>query len=151
MAAGDLNGDGYVDLIATNSAGSIFVGAGVGAELGHEEGPTFVWLSGGGANNWLALRLRGRMVVDGTGSNADAIGARAFVTARIGGERRAQIGEALGSSSFLSMSSLDIHFGLGDAAIADEITIFWPSGIRQVIADVPVNQVFEIVEPARPE
>ena len=148
LAKGDLNGDGYVDLIATNSAGGVFVGA--GDELGYEEGPTFVWLSGGGANNRLTLRLRGRMAVDGTGSNADAIGARAFVTARIGGERRTQIGEALGSSSFLSMSSLDLHFGLGDAAVVDEITIFWPSGIRQVIADVPVNQVFEVTEPALP-
>ncbi len=149
LAKGDLNGDGYVDLIATNSAGSVFVGA--GDELGYEEGPTFVWLSGGGANNWLTLRLRGRMAVDGTGSNADAIGARVFVTARIGGERRTQIGEALGSSSFLSMSSPDLHFGLGDAAVADEVTIFWPSGIRQVIADVGVNRVVEVVEPAAPE
>ena len=148
LAKGDLNGDGYVDLIATNSAGSVFVGA--GDELGYEEGPTFVWLSGGGANNRLTLRLRGRQAVDGTGSNADAIGARAFVTARIGGERRVQIGEALGSSSFLSMSSLDLHFGLGDAVVVDEITIFWPSGIRQVIADAPVNQIFEITEPALP-
>ena len=148
LAKGDLNGDGYVDLIATNSAGSAFVGA--GDELGYEEGPTFVWLSGGGANNRLTLRLRGRQAVDGTGSNADAIGARAFVTARIGGERRTQIGEALGSSSFLSMSSLDLHFGLGDAAVVDEITIFWPSGIRQVIVDAPVNQVLEVTEPALP-
>ena len=153
LAKGDLNGDGYIDLIGTNSAGPIFIGSGTGSgdELGFEKGPTFLWLNGGGENNWLTMRLKGRMAVDGTGSNADAIGARVFVTTTdAAGNRRTQTDDVTAGSSFLSMSSLDLHFGLSDAGIADEITIFWPSGIRQVIRNIPANQLLEITEPALP-
>ena len=91
------------------------------------------------------------MVEDGTGSNADAIGARVFVsTTDANGRRQVQTDDVTAGSSFLSMSTLDLHFGVANATIADEITIFWPSGVRQVIRNIPVNQVYEITEPALP-
>ena len=77
VAHGDLNGDGYVDLIGTNSSGPAFTkpySITIPTEL--TPGPVFVWLNGGGENHWITLRLRGRMAIDGTGSNADGIGAR---------------------------------------------------------------------------
>ena len=73
LAHGDLNGDGYVDLIGTNSSGPVWVSPGVSARPA--EGNVFVWLNGGGTNHWITLRLRGRMAIDGTGSNHDAVGA----------------------------------------------------------------------------
>ena len=82
LAHGDLNGDGFVDLIATNSSGDIFIPSLPGAPptTAPRTGPLFVWLNGNDDNHWLTLRLKGRMAVDGTGSNADGIGARVYVT-----------------------------------------------------------------------
>ena len=67
-------------------------------------------------NHWIALRLQGRMAVDGTGSNADGLGARVYVrTADPDGETKTQVGELTASGTFLSMSCLDLHFGLGES------------------------------------
>ena len=44
LAHGDLNGDGYVDLIGTNSSGRIWVG-GSTDEQARVRGPIFVWLN----------------------------------------------------------------------------------------------------------
>ena len=79
LAKGDLNGDGFTDLIATNSSGGILVDG----ETQFAKGPIFVWINPGGEDHWITLRLRGRMAIDGAGSNADGIGARVFVTARV--------------------------------------------------------------------
>ena len=147
LAKGDLNGDGYVDLIATNSSGGILVS---GGETEFAKGPTFVWTNPGGDNRWVTIRLKGRMAIDGTGSNADGIGARVFVavTSAAGGSTT-QVAEVLGSSSFLSMSSLDLTFGLGEAETVDSITVFWPSGVRQVLRDLQADQVITVEEPER--
>jgi hypothetical protein len=145
LAKGDLNGDGYVDLIATNGSGLTFAATREGVSLAR--GPLFVWINGGGTNNWTTLRLKGRMAVDRTGSNADALGARVYVTARLDGEKAIrQVQEVTGASSFMSFSSLDLHFGLGKAARIDLIEVLWPSGTRQVLSDVEVNRVVEIME-----
>ena len=146
LAKGDLNGDGFTDLIATNSSGGILVDG----ETQFAKGPIFVWINPGGEDHWITLRLRGRMAIDGAGSNADGIGARVFVTAKVSeGRSKTQVAEVLGSSSFVSMSSTAQSFGLGEAEVVDSITVFWPSGVRQVLRDLPADQVVTIEEPAR--
>ena len=150
LAHGDLNDDGYVDLIGTNSSGPIWAVPGVPSDTAiPAAGTVFVWLNGGGDNHWIKLRLTGRMGIDGTGSNADGIGARVYVeTARGNGDGPlVQVQEVRAGSSYLSMDSLDLEFGLGDSTVVDEIRVLWPSGRMQTLRDVPADQTLDITEP----
>ena len=150
LAHGDLNGDGYVDLIGTNSSGPIWAIPGVPSDTAiPAAGTVFVWLNGGGDNHWITLRLKGRMGIDITGSNADGIGARVYVeTATDNGEGPLiQVQEVRAGSSYLSMDSIELEFGLGGSTVVDEIRVLWPSGREQTLFDIPANQVFEITEP----
>ena len=155
VAHADLNADGYTDLIATNSSGEVFSGpfdpiAGARPTT-LAPGPLFVWLNGGGANNWLTLRLKGRMAIDATGSNADAIGARAYITTRVDDAEHTQVQEVIAGSSYLSMDALDLEFGLGSATRAASIQIIWPSGRQQTLENVEAGQILEIIEPEAEE
>ena len=142
---GDLNADGFIDVIGTNSNGETFNRDG---ELEVASGPLFVWMNGGGDNNWISFRLQGRMAVDGTGSNADGIGAKVSVFHNSEGKDLiTQMQEVMGSSSFLSMSSLDSHFGVGGATSVD-VAVEWPSGKTTTIENLSVNELYEIFEAA---
>ncbi|MCH7970663.1 MAG: VCBS repeat-containing protein [Chloroflexi bacterium] len=145
VAVGDLNGDGSIDVIVTNSNGEAFDARGDPIVVG---GPLFVWMNSANDNNWISFRLTGRMAIDGTGSNADAIGAKVIIShAGPDGGSSTQIKEVLASSSFLSMSSTDVHFGLGSANKVNVI-IEWPSGITTNLTDQDTNQLHELIEPA---
>ena len=150
LAHGDLNGDGYVDLVGTNSSGPIWAIPGVPGDTAiPAAGTIFVWLNGGGDNHWITLRLKGRMGIDGTGSNTDGIGARVYLkTARGNGEKAlVQVQEVRAGSSYLSMDSINLEFGLADSTAVDEITVLWPSGRKQTLRDIPANQIMDITEP----
>ena len=146
LAHGDLNGDGYVDLIGTNSSGPV-----VDTNYNMEEirGPIFVWRNNGGSRHWISLRLKGRMAVDGTGSNADGIGARVYLKTapQDDTEPLVQVQEVRAGSSYLSMDSIDLEFGVGAATAVEEITINWPSGRKQALSNVSVDQVVTVTEP----
>ncbi len=148
VAHGDLDGDGCVDLIGTNSSGPVWMGS--VESLSPMQGPVFVWMNGcGGDDGWIVVRLRGRMSIDGVGSNADGIGARVYLKYTPPGrsEPLTQVQEARAGSSYLSMDSVDLEFGIGGARTVDEIEVLWPSGARQTLVDLSSRQTVEIVEP----
>ena len=142
LAKGDLNNDGYIDLIATNSNGYIFKN-GTGEMNG---GQLFLWINGGGNNNWISLRLKGRMSIDGTGSNSDAIGSIVTIKYLNEGEEITQVKQVTSGESFISANSLDVNFGLGKSTEIDELLITWPNGNSQTFENVKVNQILEITE-----
>lgn len=90
------------------------------------------------AGNWL------KVATTGTVSNRSGIGAKVSVT--VGGVTQRQ--QVRTGTGFLCGNDLRCHFGLGQAAAADRVSIWWPSGVTQVFESVPANQVLVAVEPA---
>ena len=122
--AGDYDNDGDLDLLA--------VGPGNGIGLYRND------LAGN--NHWLKIKTIG------TTSNRSGIGAKVRVKATIGGAVVRQIREVLSQNTFNGQNSLDVHVGLGDAAIVDSLTIEWPSGMVDRYANVAADQFLEAVE-----
>jgi hypothetical protein len=118
-AFADFNNDGKIDVVVS--------AIGEPAELWENISPQ--------DNSWLILKLQG------VRSNRDGIGARI----RIG----TQYNHMTTSVGYASSSHFGVHFGLGKAQRAERIEIRWPSGIEQVLANVPVNQVLHVREPEK--
>ena len=78
----------------------------------------------------------------GRKSNRDAIGAR--ITFQSGSAVRSK--EVRAGSGFLSQHSHTVHFGLGGETRLAEVRIDWPSGLSQVIRDVPAGAVIGVEE-----
>jgi len=90
----------------------------------------------GNTNNWLKVKLVGIQ------SNRSAIGAR--VAATVGTSEMTRY--ILSQSGFIAQNSMIAHFGVGITTTVDKLTIYWPSGIVQVVEDVAVNQLLTVVE-----
>jgi hypothetical protein len=113
-AIADFDNDGDLDIVVSNCG----------------QTPNLYRNDGGNRNHWIAFKARGRE------SNSFGVGARVKVEA--GG--RAQIKEIYSAGSYLSSSDLRLYFGLGNERRASRVDIFWPSGKKQTLKDVPANQ-----------
>ncbi len=119
-AFGDYDNDGDTDLLITNC----------------NQKPVLLRNDGGNHNNWLSIKLVGQK------SNRSAIGTRLILTS---GERT-QLVEIKSTASYLSSHDRRVIFGLGQSQKVNKIDIFWPSGIRQTLTNLSVNQLLRIVE-----
>ena len=119
-AFADIDADGDLDAVVTTNGGPVHL---YRTDLS-------------GANRSVRLRLVG------TASNRDGIGARA--TIRVGKASASRVVRT--GSSYLSQSELPLTFGLGAAAKADDVTIVWPSGKRDVLGALDGGQEYTVTE-----
>jgi hypothetical protein len=122
-AVGDLDGDGFPDLVVTSL----------------NKRPRILLNSGDNRNHWLWLDLTGKK------SNRDAIGAKVKVTTASG---RVLYNHLSVSSGFMSSSERRVHFGLGGDSAVRSLEIRWPSGATQTLENVMVDQVLHVEEPS---
>jgi enediyne biosynthesis protein E4 len=125
LAVGDYDNDGALDLLVSNN--------GEYAQLLRNDGGR---LSGGSRNHWLGIRLIG------TRSNRDAIGARL----RLVSGDFTSYDQAQGGMSYCSAQDPRIHFGLGSHTHVDSLEILWPSGAREVLRNIPADQLIVVEE-----
>ena len=127
-AVGDLNADGFRDVVA---------GFATGYNNPSNANPDRLFLNPGNDNNWLDVRLTGVQ------SNASAVGARIELHGAWGVMvREVRAGEGYGiTNSFIR------HFGLGKAETIDSVVVRWPSGQVDTAENPDVlNQQVHIIE-----
>jgi hypothetical protein len=124
-AVGDLNDDGFPDLVVTSL----------------NERPRILLNSADNGNHWLVLKFIG------TYSCRDAIGAKVKVTTASG---RTLYNHVAVSVGFMSSSDKRVHFGLGAETMVKEIEIRWPRGTVQKLRDVKADQFLTANEPPPP-
>ena len=80
--------------------------------------------------HWLEVRLR-------------RLAPGALVTAALPDGRRL-VREVLAGSSYLSSEDPRVHFGLGDTAVVERLTIRFPNGATTRLRNVAADQVLDV-------
>jgi hypothetical protein len=122
LAVGDLNNNGYPDVV-----------------VGVNGGPPMVLMNNAESrNNWVGLDLVSKR------ANPGAVGA--IIKWSVGGRVHSRLKTAGGS--FMSSHDPREVLGLGNAAQADWVEIHWPRPSSAVdrISNVPLNQYLKVVE-----
>jgi hypothetical protein len=114
VAFGDYDNDGDIDILVTNS----------------HQTPDLLRNDTTNQNHWLIFETIGSR------SNRDGIGTRIKVVAN----GMSQIREVKSGGSYPSHSDMRLHFGLGQAVLADLVEIRWPSGLVERFEGVKANQ-----------
>jgi hypothetical protein len=120
-AFGDLNNDGAIDIVVSAI----------------QDRPQILMNRTANGNHWILLKLVG------TKDNRDGLGTKVKITTSDG----VQYNEATTAVGYNSSSDKRIHFGLGNAVVIEKIELAWPTGVKQMLTNVKVDQVLTVVEP----
>ncbi len=123
LAKGDVDGDGDLDMLVQTMDATIRL------YINHE----------GSQRNWIRFDLRG------PGANHFAIGAQLDV--RTGSVW--QMDEVRSGTGYKSQDELTLHFGLDQAAVADEVIARWPGGAERRFFNLAANRRYTIYAPSQ--
>ena len=129
VTTSDYNLDGFLDLLVTN---------GRDLALLNRDGPVQLFENQGNDNHWLEIDLEGVI------SNREGIGAKVYVTA--GG--KTQLRQQTGAMHNRSQNHSRLHVGLGQNPLVQELVVEWPSGVVQILRNLPADQLIQIIEPS---
>ncbi|UFP92691.1 CRTAC1 family protein [Gloeobacter morelensis] len=132
VAVADFNQDGFLDIFTGNT-----LWKSISKEQAYLAASNRLYRNEKNANHWLEIDLVG------TRSNRDAIGAR--VVLKAGG--KSQLREQGGGMHLFAQDHKRLHFGLGAAATVESVVVEWPSGVRQELKNLKVDQILKITEP----
>ena len=121
LAVADFDNDGNLDVVISS----------VGRP------PVLLKNQGAAGGNWIIIRAQGSK------SNRFGLGA----TVRVQTSNGLQVREINNVASYLSANDIRLHVGLGTAKTVQQIEVLWPSGTKQTLKDVAVNQILVIKEP----
>jgi enediyne biosynthesis protein E4 len=125
-AFGDLNNDGFPDIVVTSL----------------NKPPRVLINSADNGNHWILLNLIG------THSARDAIGASIRLTTPSGRVLYNRVSVSVG---LMSSSDKRVHFGLGSESSIKSIEIVWPRGTKQELRDIRADQILTVREPYNKE
>ncbi|MFP6769255.1 MAG: CRTAC1 family protein [Planctomycetaceae bacterium] len=116
LAVGDIDNDGDVDAVITNTAGRARI----------------YFNDFSGAGHWLQVRV---VEPDLGGRNAHG----AVVTLVAGSRRFVQLANP--GFSYLASNDPRVHFGLGSLTTIDRIEVVWPDGSEELFSGGPVDRL----------
>lgn len=150
----DFDNDGWVDIMGSghkiffNQGNSTFVpvsypliAVGSVGDLNNDgfldfQNGSTVRLAVPNGNKWLKVTLKGIQ------SNSNGLGARVEIYGAWG----KQIRDIRSGEGFEYMSTLNAHFGIGNATAITQVIIRWPSGTVDTINNPAPNQTLHVVE-----
>lgn len=118
-AYADLNNDGLLDLVISNVDNEALIYQNNGAKK---------------PNHYLRVRFEGQE------KNRFGLGARVILMH----DGQQQMHEHYTSRGYLSSVEPVMHFGLGESAVVDKLTVIWPDGKQQELRDVAADRLLTL-------